>query len=70
MDKDAELDHIKNSPKFSVCDRVTYADINLRHYSGIVTSIGQTKNGGNCLVQWSQFPFVSEECMFNLARKS
>lgn len=60
----------QHTPEFSKGDRVTYADINLRHYSGVVTSIGRTKNGGECLVQWSQFPFVSEECTFNLARKS
>ncbi len=57
----------QNTPGFSEGDRVTYADINLRHYFGIVTSIGRTKNGGNCLVQWDKFPFVSEECAFNLA---
>lgn len=60
----------KHTPVFIEGDRVTYADINLRNYSGMVTSIGRTKNGGDCLVQWSQFQFVSEECMFNLARKS
>ena len=49
---------------------VTYADINLRHYHGTVSAIGRTKNGGDCLVQWSQYPFVSEECMFNLERQS
>ena len=56
--------------QIEVGSSVTYADINLRHYHGTVFSIGRTKNGGDCLVQWSQYPFVSEECMFNLERQS
>lgn len=60
----------KHMPGFSVGDRVTYADINLRHYSGMVTSIGRTKNGGNCLVKWDKFPFVSEEYLPNLRRST
>lgn len=52
----------------AVGDDVTYADINLRHYIGVITSIGRTRNGGDCLVKWSAFPFVSEECMSNLRR--
>ena len=51
-------------------DDVTYADINLRYYSGVITSIGPTKNGGNCLVKWNNFPFVSEEYLPNLRRST
>lgn len=58
----------KMLPALSLGDDVTYADINLRHYIGVITSIGKTKNGGDCLVKWHAFPFVSEETLTNLRR--
>lgn len=47
--------------------RVTYADIALRDYRGIVTSVGRTQHGGDCTVRWT-YPSVctSEECVCNL----
>ena len=68
--KGHDMSEQNEAGQIEVGSSVTYADINLRHYHGTVSAIGRTKNGGDCLVQWSQYPFVSEECMFNLARKS
>ena len=51
-------------------DDVTYNDINLRYYSGVIISIGPTKKGGDCLVKWNNFPFVSEEYLPNLRRST
>lgn len=65
----ADLEYkAKMLPSLSVGDLVTYADINLRHYIGVIKNIGKTKNGGDCLVKWHAFPFVSEETLSNLRR--
>ena len=46
---------------------VTYRDINLQRYRGILRAIGHTPHGGNCTVQWTvPLPVAGEECMDNL----
>ena len=48
-------------------EAVTYKDINLFWYRGILKTIGRTPKGGDCTVEW-YYPLqvISEECLFNI----
>ena len=52
----------------TVGQQVSYADINLRAYKGVVVAVGSTSKGGDCMVQWARYQgqFASEECSGNL----
>jgi len=56
-----------NKPlQLSIGVAVTYREVNLLNYRGVITDVRRTQHGGDCLVKWDAFPFVSEECSFNL----
>jgi len=48
-------------------DRVTYADVNLSDYRGVVEAVRRGPNGGDCIVRWNRpLNATSEECALNL----
>ena len=43
---------LRDTPPFTVGDHVTYADINLHDYRGVIVALGPQQYGGDCLVAW------------------
>jgi hypothetical protein len=54
-------------PTLKVGDEVTYNDINLRNYFGVIVAIQQGEKGGDCRVKWTRPARVeTEDCLNNL----
>lgn len=47
-------------------DVVTYADVNLWSYRGVVIDVGPQAKGGDCSIRWNRSNGPTGECLNNL----
>ena len=53
----------------SLNDRVTYTDLNLRHWKGVIVEIGKFAHGADCVIHWlTPYSMRSSECLRNLTK--
>lgn len=52
--------------EYQIGAKVTYKDINLRSYRGIITFVGSVRHGGDCRVKWLSEAWETDECLDNL----
>lgn len=57
----------KEACELRIGTRVTYADVGLRDYRGVVIAVQPGLRGGDCVVHWRvPMDVTCEECAFNL----
>jgi hypothetical protein len=66
MEMERILVNSKDAPKAG--NTVTYADVNLWSYRGVIVAVGPQAEGGDCLVQWRNHNGSTGECLSNLRR--